>query len=213
MRRTLLLAPVAGALALGGFFALKPAPSPAGPAQDPPTAVSAPALPVAQAILYSSGVGYFQREGSVESNARVDFTFPVQDVNDLLKSMVLQDPGGGAVSAVSYDSQAAMEKTLQSFAINLTGNPGFGAILGQARGEKVEVTLQQGSAAQPGTLTGSIIGVEKQKQQTGKDGAAEVELLNLWCAEGMRSVRLADVQRVRFLSPVLDGEFKRALET
>src|SRR5207249_1761061 len=145
-------------------------------------------------------------------NARVDLTFPAQDINDLLKSMVLQDLGGGTVSAVSYDSQAPIEKTLQSFAVNLTGNPGFGAILAQARGEKVEVTLQQGSAAQPGTLSGSIIGVEKQRQP-GKDGPTETEFLNLWCAEGMRSVKLADVQRVRFLNPVLDGEFKRALET
>src|SRR5208282_1876697 len=62
------------------------------------------------------------------------------------------------ISAVSYDSQAPIEKTLQSFAVNLTGNPGFGAILGQARGEKVEVTLQQGNAAQPGNVVGSVIG-------------------------------------------------------
>ena len=64
MRRTLLLAPVAGALALGAFLALKPSDSPAGPEQ-PPAHPAAPApalsLPVAQAILYSSGVGYFQR--------------------------------------------------------------------------------------------------------------------------------------------------------
>jgi hypothetical protein len=216
MRRTMLLAPVAGALALGAFLALRPSPSPAGPPDGPPAAAApAPAvsLPVSQAILYSSGVGYFQREGTVEGDARVDLTFPVQDINDLLKSMVLLDHGGGTVSAVSYDSQAPVEKTLQSFAVNLTGNPGFGAILGQARGEKVEVTLQQGNAAQPGTLTGGIIGVEQQKQQVGKDGIVEVELLNLWCAEGMRSVKLADVQRVRFLNPVLDSEFRRALET
>jgi hypothetical protein len=148
----------------------------------------------------------------VEGSARIDMTFPVQDINDLLKSMVLQDLGGGTISAVSYDSQAPIEKTLQSFAVNLTGNPGFGQLLGQARGEKVEVTLQQGNAAQPGNVTGSIIGVEKQKQAA-KEGAVEVELLNLWCAEGMRSVKLADVQRVRFLNPVLEGEFKRALET
>src|SRR6516164_5499325 len=207
MRRTLWLAPLAGALALAGFFALKPSHSPAGPEQ-PPAHPAAPApalsLPVAQAILYSSGVGYFQREGAVEGNARVDLTFPAQDVNDLLKSMVLQDLDGGAVTAVSYDSQAPVEKTLQSFAVNLTGNPGFGAILGQARGEKVEVTLQQGNATQPGTLTGSVIGVEKQKQQVGKEGIVEVEMLNLWCAEGMRSVRLGDVLRVRFLNPVLE---------
>src|SRR5947209_8516086 len=179
MRRTLLVAPLAGALAVGAFFALKPSDSPAGPAEaQPGPGVPAPAasLPVAQAILYSSGVGYFQREGTVEGNARVDLTFPAQDINDLLKSMVLQDLGGGTVSAVSYDSQAPVEKTLQSFAVNLTGNPGFGAILGQARGEKVEVTLQQGNATQPGNLTGAIIGVEKQHQQVGKDAAVEVEM-------------------------------------
>ena len=160
MRRTWLLAPVAGALALGGFFVLKPSDTPAGAAPaDPPgraaAQVAGPQLPVTQAILYSSGVGYFQREGAVEGSARVDLTFPVQDINDLLKSMVLQDLGGGTVSAVSYNSQAPIEKTLQSFAVNLTGNPGFGQLLSQARGEKVEVTLQQGNAAQPGNVTGT----------------------------------------------------------
>ncbi len=212
MRRTLLAAPLLGVLALTAFLALKASPSPAGPNQPDP-AKPATTLPIAQAILYSSGVGYFQREGAVEGNARVDLTFPIQDINDLLKSMVLQDLGGGSVSAVSFDSQSPVEKTLQSFAVNLTGNPGFGAILAQARGEKVEVTMQQGNATQPGTIAGTVIGVEKQKQQVGKDGILDVEMLNLLCAEGMRSLKLADVQRVRFLNPVLDGEFRRALET
>jgi hypothetical protein len=216
MRRTLWAAPLVGAAALGAFLVLKPSPSPAGPGQtDPPAGQAAPAvqLPVAQAILYSSGVGYFQREGHVEGSGRLDLTFPAQDVNDLLKSLVLQDRGGGAITAVSYDSQAPLDKTLQSYAINLTGNPGYGALLGQARGEKVEVALQQGSAAQPGTLTGTIIGVEKQRQPAGKEAVVEAEFLNLWCAEGMRSVKLSDVQRVRFLNPGLEAEFRRALET
>jgi hypothetical protein len=37
-------------------------------------------------------------------------------------------------------------------------------------------------------------------------------MLNLACAEGLRSVKLSDVQRVRLLNPVLDSELKRALE-
>ncbi len=183
LRRTLWFTPLAVAALAVALFVLKPSPSPADPVKADPAgqpAASTPSLPVAQAILYSSGVGYFQREGTVEGNVRIDLTFPVQDVNDLLKSMVLQDLGGGVISAVSYDSQAPIEKTLQSFAVNLTGNPGFGAVLGQARGEKIEVTLQQGNAAQPGNVTGSIIGIEKQKQQVGKDGIVENELLNLW---------------------------------
>src|SRR5262249_41708239 len=93
-----------------------------------------------------------------------------------------------------------------------TTNPTFGAILNQARGEKVEVVLQQG-ATQPGNLTGSVIGIEKQKHQVGKDAVVEVECLNLWCADGMRSVKLSEVQRLRFLNAVMDSEFKKALET
>jgi hypothetical protein len=170
-------------------------------------------LPIGQVILYSSGVGYFQREGSVEGNTRIDLSFPVTDINDLLKSMVLRDLNGGHISAVSYESQAPVEKTLKSFAINFTGNPSFSGILGQAKGERVEAVLQQSNATQPGTITGVIMGVEKQKQQVGKDATVEVELLNLWCAEGIRSIKLADVQRVRFLNPVLESEVKKALET
>jgi hypothetical protein len=164
-------------------------------------------------VLFSSGVGYFQREGTVTGNARVDLSFPVADINDLIKSMVLRDLDGGHVSAVSYDSNAPVEKTLKSFAVDLSANPGFGQILNQARGEKVEVVLNQTNAAQPGTMTGSVVGVEKQKQAAGKDATVDVELLNMWCADGLRSVKVSDVQRVRFLNPVMDNEVRKALET
>jgi hypothetical protein len=174
--------------------------------------VQATQLPISQVVLFSSGVGYFQREGTVEGNARIDLSFPVRDINDLLKSMVLRDLDGGHVSTVSYDSNAPLEHTLKSLAVNLTSNPSFAQILNQARGEKVEVVLQQANTTQPGTLTGTLIGCEKQQQAVGKD-TTEVDLLNLWCSEGMRSLKLSEIQRVRFLNPVLDGEFRKALET
>jgi hypothetical protein len=217
MRRTFVAISVAGAIVLAGLVVLlRPGPSPAKPDKDTPEPAAvkpAAQLPIGNIILYSSGVGYFQREGKVVGNTRIDLSFPAQDINDLLKSMVLRDLNGGHVSAVSYDSHDPVDKTLKSFAINLNGNPTFSAILNQARGEKVEAVLQQSNATQPGTLTGVIMGVEQQKQPVGKDAVVEVELLNLWCAEGVRSVKLADVQRLRFLNPVLDSEVKKALET
>src|SRR5262245_39688352 len=149
MRRALVAASLAGAVALAAFVVLlRPGLSPAEPGKGEPAVKPASSLPVARVILYSSGVGYFQREGKVLNNARVDLSFPVQDINDLLKSMVLRDMNGGHVSAVSYDSTAPLEKTLASFAVNLNDNPGFGTILNRARGERVEVTLVQSNAAQ-----------------------------------------------------------------
>src|SRR5262249_39450436 len=64
----------------------------------------------------------------------------------------------------------------------------------------------------PGNLTGSVIGVEHKKVPVNKD-IVEVEGLNLWGADGMRSVKLSEVQRLRFLNAVMDSEFKNALET
>src|SRR5260370_23465515 len=90
-------------------------------------------LPIGQVVLFGSGVGYFQREGTVDGTARVDLSFPVTDINDLLKSMVLRDLDGGHISTVSYHSNPPVERTLKSFAINLTGNPGFVQIPNQAR--------------------------------------------------------------------------------
>jgi hypothetical protein len=216
MRRVLVLVPLVGAAALTAVFTLRPGASPAEPVEAR-KATSAPKpealqLPVTQTVLFSSGVGYFQREGRVEGDARIDLAFPIQDINDLLKSMVLQDLDGGHVAAVNCESRDPVQKTLHSFAIDLTSNPGYGEVLNQARGERVEVTLQQSNTTQPGTLSGTIIGVEKQKQPAGKDGAVEVEFLNLWCTEGMRGVKLSEVQRVRFLNPVVEGEVRRALE-
>ena len=41
-------------------------------------------------------------------------TFRVGDINDLLKSLVLEDADNGRISVISYDSQEPVEKTLKS---------------------------------------------------------------------------------------------------
>ncbi|HLW65494.1 MAG TPA: DUF4139 domain-containing protein [Gemmataceae bacterium] len=214
MRKLFWLAPLALVLAASAFFILKPrsgsaTPGPQDPAGNNGQAV--PNLPIRNVVLFSSGVGYFQRKGEVDGNSRVDLTFQVRDINDLIKSMVLQDEKG-VVSAVSYDSLDPVERTLRSFAVNLTSNPTFGAVLTQMRGERVEVVLQQNVANQPGTITGAIMGIERQKQPS-KDGALDAEVLTLWCAEGVRAVKLTDIQRLRFLNSQMENEFRRALDT
>src|SRR3954468_14461092 len=143
MRRALLMTALLGIPPLSaGLPFWKPGPLPAGPgrqetAQGPADKLAKSGqLPIAQVVLYSSGVGYFQRAGTVEGDARVDLTFPAQDVDDLLKSLVVRDLDGGAVAAVSYDASAPLEHALKSFALDLTRNPSQAELLNQARGER-----------------------------------------------------------------------------
>ncbi len=183
-------------------------PEPGRPALKP-----ANVLPISQVVLFNSGVGYFHRNGQVDGDAHVDLQFQASDINDLIKSLVIDD-AHGKVLPLRYDSQEPIEKTLRSFAINLSTNPSFGQILNQARGEKVELTLVSNNAGLPGTLTGTIIGMESAHRlpTATATATAEMELVNLMCSEGLRTVPINQVQRLRFLNPVIENELRRALE-
>src|SRR5262245_7204120 len=218
IRRFLWAVPAAAALVAGGavlYGQRNPDPprEPGNGNQKPADLKPAVSLPISQVILFNSGVGHFTRAGEVEGDARVDLTFPEQDINDLIKSMTLRDLSPqGRVAAVTYDSHDPIDRTLASFAINLNNSPPLANILTQARGEQVEVTLVS-NANQPGTLTGKIIGVEAQAAASKEGPPVPVNVLNLWCAEGVRAVKLGEVQRLRFMNPVIENEVRRALET
>ncbi len=211
LRTWLWAAPVVGAAGVGLVAnSLVPTADAAGKGEgDPKQSVS---LPIKQVVLFNSGVGYFGRTGEVEGEARVDLTFPESDINDLLKSMTLQDFNNGHISAVSYDSHEPVDRTLASFAIDLNGAPTLANVLGQARGEQVEVVMNTTVTTQPGTIKGTILGTEIQKVPVGT-AQLDCTVLNVSTTEGFRAVKMMDVQRVRFLNPVLEAELKRALDT
>ena len=111
----------------------------ASPAADanPPTEPGVASVPLARVVLFNSGVGFFDRQGQVDGNAAVAIKFNASDINDLLKSLVVEDRGG-QIAAVTYGSKDPITKTLSKFAINLTSNPTLAQILNQIRGERIE---------------------------------------------------------------------------
>ena len=154
-------------------------------------------------VMFSSGVGYFEHAGTVQDNTQVDLQFSVDDVNDLLKSLVLHDLGGGRVSTVTYGSRDPITKTLKTFAIDLTGNPTLAELLGQIRGEELEIEA-------PNKIVGTILGLEKRKRKNG-EVTVEDDVLNLLTTEGLRSVTLQNVSRIKLLNEELDAELRQAL--
>src|SRR4051812_17500606 len=151
---------------------------PVAPAAEPKGGEGGSALPLTEVVLYTSGVGYFERDGQVEGSTQVELRFKTEDINDLLKSLVVQDFEGGQVATVTYGSRDPIDKALKSFGIDLTTNPGLGALLGQVRGERVEVAM-------PGAVVvGTVLGVETRKKPVGEDKTVDSESLNLLTEEG-----------------------------
>ncbi len=162
-------------------------------------------LPIKRVVVFNSGVGYFQHQGKIDGDASVNLKFRVENINDLLKSMVLEDRGGGQISTVTYGSRDPITKTLQTFSIDLTKSPTLGQLLSQIRGEQIEIEV-------PAKIVGTIIGVEKRREPAAEKQVVEVEYLNLLTDEGLRRIALDSVGRIKLSNPQLDAELRQALK-
>src|SRR6266700_640118 len=162
-------------------------------------------VPVKVVVLFSSGVGYFEHAGSVTGEASTELRFKTNQINDILKSLLLQDMGGGKVTTVVYPSQDPIDKTLKSFQVDITGDPSLAELLGQLRGAKVQVT------AGAENLSGTILGLEKKPKAIGEKGSIEVWTLNLISGGTIRSVELADAKKIELEDQQLQEELSKAL--
>lgn len=175
-------------------------------AQATPPASVRQDIPVTAVALFSSGVGYFEHSGIVHGNGTTELRFRTSQMNDVLKSLVLQDEGGGHVTTVTYPSQDPLSKTLRSFQVDITGNPTVAELLNQLRGARVSVQSQGEH------LSGTILGVESRRRQLAdKSGEVDVPVLNLFSGAMIRSVELPSVTSLTFDDQQLQDELTKAL--
>src|SRR6266700_3692604 len=163
-------------------------------------------VPVKVVVLFSSGVGYFEHAGSVTGEASTELRFKTNQINDILKSLLLQDMGGGKVTTVVYPSQDPIDKTLKSFQVDITGDPSLAELLGQLRGAKVKI-----AGAGADLIEGTILGLEKRPKPAGDKGAIEVWVLNLISGGTISSVELAQARQIVLEDQQLQEELSKAL--
>ncbi len=212
--RTVLLACAAGlavslvdlnpANAQGAQPASKAAASPTAPPQAEP-------MPIRRITLYRSGVGMFQREGSVSGDAEISLRFNTEQINDILKSLVLLDLDGGHVESVSYSSKDPIERRLASFGVDLSDAPSAGVLLSRLRGSPVKLTTPDGP------VSGTIMNVEERPTVIGggpnqPSSLVKLPWINLVTEQGVRSVNLTNVSGFELLDKKLAEELAKALD-
>lgn len=163
-------------------------------------------LPLRQVVLYSSGVGYFQRSGTVNGTAAVDLNFRTEKINDLLKSLVLLDPQGGA-RTVAYPTPASLARRLNKSGQALGTGISLGSLLSQFQGAQVLLTPAGG---QP--VEGRLVSVHVKPTPVKEVGVVQADVLNLLTATGLRAVPLDQVAEVTLLDERLDRELRENLE-
>ena len=70
-------------------------------------------LPLKRVVLFSSGVGFFEHSGEIDGDRTIEMRFDTAAINDLLKSMVVQDFGDGHISTVTYGSARSAGQAIE----------------------------------------------------------------------------------------------------
>src|ERR1051325_10113332 len=155
-------------------------------------------LPIRRVILYSNGVAYIERRGTVTGHAEIDLSFKQSQVDDVLKSMVVLDLGQGRIGAVSYNSSAPPAARLADIPFSIDAGSegknggGLAGVLSQLQGAHVATT------AAKRTATGSTLTVKERKPK--RDGMKTSHCLVITSETGeLMSFDLDDVRSIKLI--------------
>ncbi len=160
-------------------------------------------LPVRQVILYKHGVGYFERSGELRQGETARLDFRPSDMDDVLKSLTIQDSGGARISGVRYDSSQPVARRLEDFPFRIGDRQPLSAFLDTLKGARIDIRVG------PETITGAIVSA---RQSPGSAQQPEREWLTLLVDSGdLRTLDLSSASSLRFRDTQLQDRLKEYL--
>ncbi|GMU54104.1 MAG: hypothetical protein AMXMBFR33_32500 [Candidatus Xenobia bacterium] len=162
---------------------------------------------ISRVVLYKHGVGYFERIEEVEGNAEIRLSFKASEMNDVLKSLSLEDADGGTIQSVSYDTSKPVEQLLAEVALNIPSEGGAGALLATIRGADVGLTVGSKKHA------GRVVGLEPIKKET-EAGVVQSQRLTLLDEGGtLLNFDLAEISALTFKDESIKKDLAYFFET
>lgn len=157
---------------------------------------TAPPLKVTKILFYSSGVAQIIHSGKVNGNVETELRFGAHDIDDALKSLVLDDPNGESQVVVYPTAPSPEQFAAEDFKDPLTLAQTFQQFRGEAIRFKHNNILQ----------SGTIYVVENRRQ-----GEEIVETVVVLSENGLMSFPIAELTEIRFANLETAKKFSDAL--
>jgi hypothetical protein len=149
-------------------------------------------LPVRSVTLSNAGLIQIERAGRLAPDAAITFRAPAEDVDDMLKSLLLRDPGG-TVEGLRLPAQDLEAEAFRGLPLRPGDFESRAAVLRALRGQQVEA----------GGTAGRLADAEEA------EGGLRVSLLT---PQGLRLLLLREGEEVRLTDAALAARIVRAAE-
>ena len=160
-------------------------------------------LALERIMLSSGGVGYFEYEATVDGNATLSLDVPLDQVDDILKSLVVYDDSGTA-GEITLPGREPLTQSFVDLPFGHAALDSAPALLNALQGAEVRVT-----GAKP--MNGRLLRVVEETAR-GADGLAiSRNRVTLVTDAGIEQVVLEDAGAIAFADPELQKKVVTAL--
>jgi hypothetical protein len=160
-------------------------------------------LVIKRVMLSAGGVAYIEREAQIEGNAELRLDVPLDQVDDVLKSVVVYDSSGGVGSAhLPGREPVAQVFTDLPFGAEALTSPV--ALLNALQGAEIRI-----GGSHP--ITGKLLKVVPETSRLGDQSVIERNRLSVMTATGLQQGVLEEAESIAFADPGLQAQVDRAL--
>jgi hypothetical protein len=157
-------------------------------------------LGVTRVVLYKNGVALYERAGTLAAGDAARLEFKATEMDDVLKSLVLEAPGG--VARVRYELNEPLSRRLAEQGIQLPSQAALAVLLDQWRGARIEMKYR-GAPCTGVIISGRLAALPNQGQRQ--------ELTMLTEAGELRVLDLDDASNLKLTDPRLQQQLTDAL--
>lgn len=162
-------------------------------------------IPIDRVILSTSGLANIEHRAKVKGDVNVEFPVRFEQVDDILKSLVIFDRAG-KLGGVTLPGKQPLTQVFRDLPFSH----------GQLSSPMLLLNAYQGAVVSAkfagGNVAGKVIQVVPE-ETIDKEGRAQTRhRLNLMTDSGMRQVLLEDLQSLQFSDPKVRAEIARALD-
>ena len=156
-------------------------------------------IPIRTIVLYKNGLGYFERSGDLRPGESARLDFKASEMNDVLKSLTIEDRGG-KITGIRYDSSEPLAQKLSDFPFTLGQADSLAGFLDQMKGARLE--LKYGADTVSGVIVSarSIVAEEKRPERE--------QLVLLLDSGELRNLDISAATSIRFTDPKLQVQLR-----
>jgi hypothetical protein len=160
-------------------------------------------LALKRVMLSSGGVGYFEYEATVEGDAALTLDVPLDQVDDVLKSLVVYG-GDGSAGEITLPGREPLAQSFSDLPFDQAALGSAVDLLNALQGSDVRIAADK-------PLAGRLLHAENTEIRNA-DGSRDTRLrVSLLTEDGLRQVTVRDLDAVSFADPALQAKIKTGL--